>query len=184
MPHLGTASVGSRKEETVVWLLRANVHLAAAALAAVGLMLLFSSAGRHSLFRQPDALLGLSNRTLLALLGLLHLGISVWLIATKDVMTQGLVLLWWGVNCSVYFVGMSWLKTVSPLPVVKLVAWKLGASPRTLGFCWGVLVFYLVLGSLAHLLLERRRRKREESEAFIRRWRQSREQGASAEAPQ
>jgi hypothetical protein len=169
------------KGEKVVWLLRGNVHLAAGALAVAGCVLLFASSGRHTLFREADPLLGLSNRTLLALLGLLHLSLSVWLLATNDLMAQGLTMLWLGANSVAYSVGMAWLKAATPLPVLKLVAWKLGARPTGVDMCWKLMTAYLVVGSLAHLVLHWWRLKRLASDAFMRRWKQSREQGASTQ---
>ena len=83
-----------------------------------------------------------------------------------------------GANCFVYRVGMIWLKAVAPLPLVKLVAWKLGASPRAVDTCWKALIAYLVAGSLAHLMLERRRLKLDEDAAFLKRWKISREHAA------
>jgi hypothetical protein len=177
MRHLCSATLKQGKDERVVWLLRTNVHLAAAALAMAGLILLLASSGSHSLFRQADALLGLSNRTLLVLLGLLHAGLSVWLLAAKDLVSQGLMMLWLGLNCFVYRVGMAWLGAATPLPVVKLVAWKLRASPRAVDICWRLLIGYLVLGSLAQLILQWRRSRRLQAGAFLRRWKELRERG-------
>ena len=167
--------------QRLAWLLRGNVHLAAAGLAVVGLMLLCASSGRDPLFRQADALLGLSNRTLLRLLGLLHLGLAGWLLATRDLLSQGLMMLWLGVNCIVYQVGMAWVKAAVPLPVVKLVARKLGANPNAVDVCWRLFIAYLVLGSLAHVLLEWRRLKRVQSDAFMKHWKELREHGRLCE---
>jgi len=160
-------------------LLKVNVHLATATLVVAGLVCLWASLGRHSLLRQPDALLGLTNRTLLTALGLLHLGLSVWLLATRKYTSQALLMLWLGADCLVYRLGMAWLKATAPVPLVKLLAWKLDASPKALGVCWSVLIAYLVVGGLAHLMLQRHQLKRQEDAAFLRRWKQTREAGTA-----
>jgi hypothetical protein len=160
---------------------KGNVHLAAAALAVAGLLLLYACSGGHSLLREQDALLGLSNRTVLMLLALLHLGVCGWLLAARDATGQGLVMLWLGVNCLVYRLGMAWLKAATPLPVVKLLAWKLGASAHALDIGWRLFIAYLVVGSVAHLLLERRRLRQMQSDAFLRHWKEVREHRAAAE---
>jgi hypothetical protein len=155
-------------------LLRGHVHLTATALAVMGLAMLWACSGEHALHGQRDAVFDLSNRTVLAVLGLLHLGLSGWLLATRGSMSQGLMILWLGVNCIVYRVGMAWMKGATPLPVVQLVAWKLGANAKAVDICWRLFIAYLVVGSLVHLLLERRRLKGLESEAFLRHWKESR----------
>ena len=160
-------------------LLRGHVHLTATALAVMGLAMLWACTSRHWLLGERDALFDLSNRTVLAVLGLLHLGLSGWLLATRGSMSEGFMMLWLGVNCIVYRVGMAWMKAASPLPVVQLVAWKLGANPKAVDICWRLFIAYLVVGSLARLLLERRRLKGLESEAFLRHWKETREHGTA-----
>jgi hypothetical protein len=174
----GKAKKGS--DERLVWLLKANVHFAAAALLVVGIGFLCACSGRNVLFRQSDALLGLHNRTLLALLAMLHLGLGVWLLATRNLLSQGLMILWLGVNCLVYHVGLAWLKAAAPLPVVKLVAWKLGAKPNTVDASWKLLIACLVVGGLVHSLAQHRHLKRLKSESFIRHWEIIRRQGDPA----
>jgi hypothetical protein len=157
------------------------VRLAATALAVAGLAMLWACSGENALHGQRDALFDLSNRTVLAVLGLLHLGLSGWLLATRGSMSQGFMMLWLAVNCIVYRVGMAWMKAASPLPVVQLVAWRLGANAKGVDICWRLFIAYLVVGSLAHLLLERRRLKGLESDAFLRHWKETREHGTASQ---
>ena len=141
--------------------------------------MLWACSGSHALFGQRDALFDLSNRTVLTVFGLLHLGLGGWLLTMRGSMSQGLMMLWLGVNCMVYRVGMAWMKAATPLPVVQLVAWKLGANAKAVDICWRLFIAYLVVGSLAHVLLERRRLKGLESEAFLRHWKETREHGTA-----
>jgi hypothetical protein len=173
---------GEATGQRLLTLLKGNMRLAAAALAVAGLAMLWACSGGHSWLRQPDALVGLSNRTLLAVFGLLHLGLAGWLLVTRDLMSQGLLMLWLGVNYLIYRLGMAWVKAAIPLPVVKLVAWKLGASPPVVDACWKLLTAYLLLGGPAHLLLERRRTRMLQDAAFLTHWKGMRERGPAHQA--
>jgi len=157
-------------------------RLTAGLFAAAGLVLLYTALDRDILLRQPDALFGVSNRTLVVLAGLLHLALGGYLFAGRDWLNRGLMALWAGVNHLGYCVGMAFLHVAAPLPVVQLVAWNLGLRPKTLDLGWKIFIAYLLIGSLLHLQLEWQRLKRVRNEAVLKRWLQEREH-SSAPSP-
>lgn len=124
---------------------------------------------------QPDAVFGLGTRLVLVVGGLLHLTVSGCLFATRDPMTQGFVACWASLNYSVYLAGMAWLKAAASIPAVVVVAWELGVSAKVIYILWILFITYLGLGGLLLLILERRRLKRLEVEAFLKDWHTLRE---------
>lgn len=158
--------------------LRGYVYVMTAILACAGLVLVFTAGDSARLphFRERDALFGLTARTLLAMGGLLHLVLSVYLVLGKDWMMRGLVLLWVGLNHIVYYLGMLWLHVAAPFPAALLVGWRIGVRPEVVDRRWKGLIAWLVVGGVCLLLAERRRTKRAAAAAFLNRWRELREQ--------
>src|SRR5207249_1125911 len=119
------------------------------------LMLLISLADIPPLWEQ-DVVLGLTTRTVLVMTGVLHLMLSGYLFAARDLMNQGIVTFWAGLNHLIYALGLVLLKAAAPFPIVVSVAWKLGISSRLAEIGWKLLIGYLLFGSLVILVLERR----------------------------
>lgn len=151
------------------------VYSTAGVLVAVSLVMLLAAFEDWALLRRRDALFGVTIRTVLIVAGLLHLAISGWVLATRDVVNQALLLLWAGVNHVFYYAGLAWLKAATPLPILRVLGMKVGIHARTLDFCWKLWMAYLVVGSLLVLVFEWRRRKRLATEAFFLHWRKTRE---------
>jgi hypothetical protein len=121
--------------------------------------------------RQRDALFGLTTRTVLVLAGVLHLAVSGYLLAGRDLMNQGIVVLsasWYHV---LYGVGMAWvMKVAAPFPAVVAVAWKVGVSAKVADICWKLFIAYQVLGGVLVVALEWGRLKRLRMEIFLKYW--------------
>ncbi len=158
---------------------RAYTLFTSLVLVVMTLVMLAASLEDWALLRRRDALLGVTIRTVLIVAGLLHLVISGWVFATRDVVNQALLLLWVGVNHLVYRAGLAWLKAATPLPILRVLGMKVGIPARTLDFCWKLWMAYLVIGSLVVLVLAWRRRKRLATEAFFLDWRKTREKGTN-----
>lgn len=170
-------SGGEAKAKPVLRFLKGYIQATAALFAMIGLVMLLIALDDVPPLRQRDALFGLTTRTVLVLAGVLHLTLSGYLFAARDLMNQGMVALWAGLNHLAYALGMAWVKAAAPLPAVVLVGWKLGIRPQVVGICWNLFIAYLALGSLLILRLEWRRLKQLEAAAFLKRWHAMREQG-------
>jgi DNA-directed RNA polymerase subunit RPC12/RpoP len=154
---------------------RDYVYASATMFAIMGLVTLFSASGDVSLLRQEDALFGVTTRVLLLLTGILHLAISTYLFAGRDLMNRGIAVLWAG-TCHIYYlVGMVVMKIQSPFPAVMLVAWKVGVSAKVIGILWILLIAFFLLGGVMLLALEWRRLKQVEQEMYLQRWSKMRE---------
>jgi len=170
-------TVGRNHAQRAGKFVKGYTRLTAGLFAAVGLVLLYTALDRDLLLRQPDAVFGVSNRTLAGLAGLLHFALGCYLFAGRDGLRRGLLTLWAGTNHLVYCLGMVLLHVATPLPVVQLAAWNLGLRPRTLDLGWKLFIAYLVIGSLLLLLREWRHLKQASNEAFLKRWLKEHEHG-------
>jgi hypothetical protein len=150
------------------------IYISAAMLGVAGILMLVSAGERLKVMQQPDALLGFTTRTVLVLVGLLHLVASVCVFAVRGLMNQAIVLLWLGLNCLVYRVGLAWMHVANPPPAVKALGLKFGIKAASLDTCWKWFIAWLALGSLVVLTCEWRRLKRLEAESFMKRYREKR----------
>ncbi|MBI3851683.1 MAG: hypothetical protein HY298_15605 [Verrucomicrobia bacterium] len=164
---------GESKAKSVFRFLKRYVQATATMFAVIGLLMLLVGLDDIPPLRQQDALFGLTTRTVLVLAGVLHLAVSGYLFVGRDLMNQGIVTSWAGLNHLVYLLGMVWLKAAAPFPAVVALAWKLGVA-KVAGILWILFIVYLVLGSLLILILEWRQWKQSEAEAFFKRWREVR----------
>jgi DNA-directed RNA polymerase subunit RPC12/RpoP len=170
---------GESNVRSVLPSLKRYIQATSAMFALVGLLMPLIALDEIPPLRQQDALFGLTTRTVLALVGVLHLVLSGYLFVGRDLMTQGIVVFWAGLNHMVYALGMVWLRAAAPFPAVVAVAWKLGLSSRVADVCWKLFTAYLLLGSLLILMLEWRRLKRLRIEMFWKRWGEVRARGVA-----
>lgn len=150
--------------------------------AGVGLVMLLGATGNIPPLKQPDALFEVSTRTVLVAAGLLHLAVSGCCFVLRDAMSRGFIALWAGLNHLVYLAGMAWLQAAMPLPAVVVVAWQLRLSATAVLFLWKLFIACLLVGGMLLVLFERRRLKQAETEAYLKHWRQLREQQPSSPA--
>jgi hypothetical protein len=155
--------------------LRRLVHATAATFAVFGLVMLYSACDNILPLSQPDGLFDVSNRTLLVVAGALHLVVGGLLFFARDLMSQGLIALWAGLNHVVYLAGLAWLKAAVPLPAVVVVAWELRVSTGFVYIVWKSFIALLIIGGTLLVLLERRRLKQTHAEVFLERWGEMRE---------
>jgi hypothetical protein len=178
------------RDPTTNWSLRlapAFAYTAAVLLALIAFILVYTSMDAHrrmaQLLATPDALFGLSTRTILLLAGLLHLALCAAFFLVRDPMARGMLGTWAAWNYIIYRLGMAWLRAVTPFPAVQAVARKIGVQPNTLDFWWKVFIGYLLLGGAVLMALERQRLKHLKSDAFLRHWREIRQPPLAAPGP-
>lgn len=154
----------------------AYVYCTSALLAVFGLALLFALSEPLRVLQAPDALLGASSRLLLVLVGALHLVVSGCVFATRSVITQAILLLWLGLNCMIYRVGLIWMGVAGPPPLIEALGLKYGFRSEALDAFWKGFIAYLIIGSALVLFSEWRRAKRERAEEFMKNYQKKRRQ--------
>lgn len=162
--------------------LKGLIYFTGIILTVMGIVMLLAAWEDWLLLRRRDGLFGVRIRAVLAIAGVLHLAVSGRLFATRDLMRQGLLLLWIGLNHAVYRIGQAWLKAAMPLPILRVIGMKVGIQAQTLDIYWKLFMVCLLVGSFLVLVFEWRRRKRLETEAFLVRWRKTREKGETLPA--
>jgi DNA-directed RNA polymerase subunit RPC12/RpoP len=151
------------------------IYASGAVLVCLGLAMMFAAFGTDRLLEETEPLFGVKNSVLLLAGGGLQLGLGCYLLLPGDLVNRGMLALWAGCNCGVYYCAMIWMKTVTPIPVVQLVGWKIGfRNPRVLSLFWGLFVAFLIVGCVVLLVHERRRVKQLGAEIFMKRWAESR----------
>ncbi len=109
-----------------------------------------------------DAVLGFSTRTVLLSTGVLLLGLAAYLLFGKDLVIQGLLIVWIAFVFFAYLLGMLWMKAPTPLPVIILTGWKLGLPAHGIDLFLRVMLLYLAIGGAMIVVidwLDRRRAK-------------------------
>lgn len=126
------------------------------------------------LLGRKDVVLEVPVHVVLLVAGLVHLGGAVWVFATRDLTSQSLILLWLGVNYVLYRAASAWLNASVPLTVLRVLGMKVGVRAQTLDVWWKAFMAFLLMGSVAVLVGEWRRRKRLRAEAFLAQWQEQR----------
>jgi hypothetical protein len=150
-------------------------YATAVVLVVQGVVFCFTAGVRLRLLEEPDSVLGVSNRVVLLVVGLLYLIIGVCLFAVRTPMTGAIWLLWLGLSCLLYRVGLVWMGVVGSPPILEAVGLKCGIRPTSLDTFWKGFMAYLVIGSALVLFSEWRRTKRERAEALMQRYRETRQ---------
>lgn len=164
----------------------AYAYTSAAVCAAMGLLMLYGTLGEGPRMRQllasPDAVLGMSNHTLLIVAGVIHLALGAFLIVKRDPASCGAVTAWAGFNYLVYHIGVAWMGVAAPLPGVRAVAQNAGIAPATLNVAWWCVTLFFLTGTCVILAGACRRWRQAKSIAVLERWREYRETASLREA--
>jgi hypothetical protein len=154
-------------------------YTSAALCAAMGLLMIYGTSSEGPRMRQllasSDAVLRVSNHTLLIVVGIIHLMLSVFLIVKRDPISCGAMTGWAGLNYLVYRVGMVSMGVAAPFSCVQAVAQNAGVAPATLDVWWRLVTLFYLTGACVILACEWRRWRRAKSKAFVERWREYRE---------
>ena len=155
-------------------LVKAYIALTAGALASLGLFLLSTWwATRNSIdrwFAMPDPLSGLSKHTLLALVGLLHIGASGYLFAGRNLMHRNLAVLWLGLAHLNYYVALYAVDSRVLLETEHFIGWRTGLQSSAVDVVWRILWSSLIGSGALSLLVMWCRSKRQKRDAWIKQW--------------
>ncbi len=173
------------------WVARRSAGYAyscAAIFALAGLLMFYSASGEARRLMQiltsVDAVLGVSNETLLNIGGGLHLVLAVWLLVIREPLARGMLTGWAGFNYLIYYLGMSWMKAAAPYPCVRAVGMRAGIAPATLDIAWKMWILVLLTGAGMIAMAEWRCRKRLKDSGYMEQWRQFREGRVVQSRPQ
>jgi len=160
------------------------IYLTATVLALIGLFLLSTWwTTRNSSdwwLGWRDPLLGLTNRALLVVGGLLHVAVATYLFAARDLWLRLLAALWVGLNHLVYYAGVH-LVEPSALPnAERFIGWRLQLQPETVDARWRIFQLCLMVTSTVFLILfwhsSWRQAQQLKQQAWFKQWQQSRAQ--------
>ncbi len=165
------------------WLLcwaKGGIYLTAALLALLGLFLLHTAWVTRSSddwwLGWRDPLFGISNRVMLVLGSLLHLGAAAYLFAARDLLNRSLAALWAGLNHLVYYAGVRLVEPSALSNTERFIGWRLQLQPESVDHQWKILQIGLMVTSLAALILIWRHSKKLRKEAWFKHWQESRAQ--------
>jgi hypothetical protein len=180
-----TAKTKSCETTKMAWLpplFKGYIYSTVALCGAIGAMLLLITwtckvRGIQPYLNSQASLFGLSNRMVLLLAGTLQLLFGGCLFVARSVTTQGLLVLWAGLNGLLYRIVMVWAMNMTvPLPREGFVGWRLGVRPETVDLCWKLYTAYLVFGSSTFMLFRLWQWKQLKDEAWVKQWQETRNQ--------
>ncbi len=162
------------KSDRILNCVKGYIYLTATALGLIGLFLLFTVwATRNNndwWLGWHDPLLGINNRAMLILGAILHLGVSAYLFAARDLTNRSLAVLWTGLNHLIYYVGVL-LMEPSALPnTERFIGWRLRLQPAAVDTQWKFFQAYLAVTSSLILFLLWRHSKRLRKETWLKNW--------------
>jgi DNA-directed RNA polymerase subunit RPC12/RpoP len=154
---LGIEMARKHRRHLLVYCVEGSVYLTATVLALIGLYLLSTVwAMRDSndwWLGWHDPLLGINNRLMLILGGILHIGLSAYLFASRNFSFRNLAILWLGLNHLVYYSGAILMDSSALLNTERFLGWRLHVPPTTVAAWWKILLVYLIIVSLGSLYL-------------------------------
>lgn len=164
------------KHQAGFWFLNGYIYLTAFLLAGIGILLIYSAYGSTRLLAQKEVLFGVTNKTVLLTAGVLHLVLSGYLFAARNLFARGMMTLWWGSTHIFYYFGTVWLKPAAISPLIKIIGKRLHHEARQVDFYWKTFIGYLIVGSVLHLAILLCRAKQKKKEAFDQHWQEVRKQ--------
>jgi DNA-directed RNA polymerase subunit RPC12/RpoP len=185
----------ARSNRFVYWV-NGYIYLTATALCLVGLFLLstwWATQNSHDWWvGWHDPLLGLGNRAMLLVGGLLHLGVATYLFAARHLLTRTLAVLWVGLNHLIYYAGVHWVAPSALSSMEHFIGWRLRLQQAFVDRQWKIFQLYLIVSSFVFLVLiwyhSWYHSKQLEKELWFKQWlesraQQSKERHASSKKP-
>lgn len=120
---------------------------------------LYSATDHVGILEVTDPLLGVSNRALLWTVGVLELGIAVFLLAGKNDIIKCACVGWLALNFALYRLGMFWLHPGKLCPCLGTLTHKLHLKPETANWILWLIVIYMLSGSVFFLVREWQHRR-------------------------
>jgi hypothetical protein len=130
------------------------IYLTAVIFFLLGTLLVFDSFDERVASMEPDPLFGFGTGMLLRFAGALHLTLSLYLFAGRDMFKKELFVAWTGFNHGIYLAGLALIKAHWPYPGVRFIAWKLDLGTWTVTLWWMALIGYLFCGSIVGVATE------------------------------
>lgn len=132
------------------------IKSAAAMLLSTALAKLYSATGNAKILDITDALLPMSIRQLLCLLGVVELAIVAVLLSRKSEITKLIYVAWLAGNFALYRVGSLFLAVGKPCPCLGSVTEKLHLNQFIVERFLSISVVYLLFGSIFLLVVLKR----------------------------
>jgi len=113
---------------------------------------LYSTTGGAKVLDLPEALLPMSNRQALWMVGLIELALALVLLIGNNLAVKLVAIAWLGCNFALYRLGSQLLTVGRPCPCLGSITEKLPLKPTTIDHFLTGVVLYLFFGSLFFLL--------------------------------
>ena len=117
---------------------------------------LLSARGGAPLLAWADPILGISNRSLLVVVGLMELAVGVALLSGLSLRRKHLLLAWLSTNFLLYRAAFYALNPGKPCPCLGSLTEQLPIRPDLLNLLLSATVLYLLFGSASVLAIEYR----------------------------
>jgi DNA-directed RNA polymerase subunit RPC12/RpoP len=181
---MNTILAGNKRVEPG-WLIRVYIYSVVVVFGLIGTMLLVAGLwSDHPFLQWRDAFLGLNDRLLLILVGVIHLALCGCLLATQGLANQMMLLFWVGLNHLLYRAGMAWaMHVAAPFPALKFLGWRYGIDPGTMDIGWKFLIVYLMIGGFARTFVGFQHLKQLKNETWFKQWQERRTQQKGEPAP-
>ena len=125
---------------------------------------LLSASGTARVLALPDALLTLTNRTVLVLAGSSELLLACYLIFGRKSWLKTPLVAWLATNFLIYRLGLLWMGVHKPCGCLGTITDALSIPPATVDLLMKIVLAYLLAGSYGLIVLEwGRGRKRADS---------------------
>ncbi len=109
---------------------------------------LISLGGTTPIMAQADAVLGVSNRSVLLGAALIELAVAVFLILDCRTELRCYLTAWLASVFAVYRIALSWVAPANPCPCLGSLVERLPVSPDTLDLLLKLVIGYLLAGSI------------------------------------
>jgi hypothetical protein len=132
------------------------VFSSAVILFVTGAAKLFSALGAAQALDQPDSLLSLSHRHIFMIMGGLELGLSAFLLMSRNPKMQLALVAWLATNLLVYRIGLWWISAPDLCNCLGNLNQYLPVSPRILNVAALTALGWLLVGSYTLMITGRR----------------------------
>jgi hypothetical protein len=134
---------------------RLYIYSATWILIVTSLAKVYSAGGTARVLDLTDALLPITNRQTLWLVGLIEMVIVLALLLGRNVTLKLTCIAWLGCNFALYRLGVMFLTVSRPCPCLGSITEMLPLNPATIDLILQTVVMYLLFGSLFFLFAQK-----------------------------
>jgi len=138
---------------------RHYIYSVAWILIATSLAKIYSAGGTAQILDLTDALLPITNRQTIRVIGLIEIAIVFALLLGRNETVKLTCIAWLGCNFALYRLGVMFLTVSRPCPCLGSITEMLPFKPATIDGILQAVVLYLMFGSLFLLFVERWRQR-------------------------